>query len=504
MASPVPMSPLKESRIMAAASQTLPSYATWLSLGVFAAVVALLGGSSRPDPVQIVALRPLAALAVFPALLWLTFEQVRAHGFLVGLFAFTVAWMALQLVPLPVSIWSSLPGRADIAAIDAIVGLEEHWRPISMVPTRGWNALAAMIVPAAALLLAIASRANRTVLLQIIVALGGANALMGLLQAVVGGSGILSFYGQLRPEAPSGFFANENHSAVLCAITLMLSAKLVSADTNRAQRRPFLIGYVAAFFLAFVAILAGGSRAGLLCAAVALAASGYFVWERAQALRRQTDRQRTARRLLDNPRFVTAMLAGGLLLALVALYYLARTPAFTELSNSGSIEELRWKVLPVLIDMARNFWLLGTGIGSFEEVYHIYEGTELLGPKYLNHAHNDWLQLVIEGGLPAALALGAFLAWWLWCALRLARRKSAGRGEALFWIGLMAVVALASIVDYPLRTPLFQVIAMWFVLALAATVRETDRGFIGDGPARSVKYGPRTERGPGQGERIYA
>ena len=43
----------------------------WIWLALLAAIVALLGGSSRPDAVQIAALRPLVALFLIPAFYYL-------------------------------------------------------------------------------------------------------------------------------------------------------------------------------------------------------------------------------------------------------------------------------------------------------------------------------------------------------------------------------------------------------------------------------------------------
>jgi O-antigen ligase len=73
---------------------------------------------------------------------------------------------------------------------------------------------------------------------------------------------------------------------------------------------------------------------------------------------------------------------------------------------------------------------------------------------YFNHAHNEYLQLVAEGGLvlavPAAIAL-ASAAWLIW------RRLAADR-TAVFWVragaasGLLAI-AVQSVWDTALRIP---------------------------------------------------
>ena len=99
-------------------------------------------------------------------------------------------------------------------------------------------------------------------------------------------------------------------------------------------------------------------------------------------------------------------------------------------------------------------------------MYHIYEPTALLIPHYVNQAHNDLAQLVIEGGLPATILLLLLMAWIL-SAVRalIIRRGTLILG--IFWMTVVIVLAAASLVDYPLRTPIFQVLGVWLVVLLA-------------------------------------
>jgi|GEM_PF-4587105 O-antigen ligase len=67
----------------------------------------------------------------------------------------------------------------------------------------------------------------------------------------------------------------------------------------------------------------------------------------------------------------------------------------------------------------------------------------------LDHAHNDWLELAVEGGWPLAMAWAALALWWLW---RRFRRQDCSGTE----LGLEAAVVAAlvfSLNDMNLRTP---------------------------------------------------
>ena len=57
--------------------------------------------------------------------------------------------------------------------------------------------------------------------------------------------------------------------------------------------------------------------------------------------------------------------------------------------------------------------LAGTGIGTFQQVYRRYENPGAVDQWYANHAHNDYLEIALEGGLPAIILLALFFAWWL-------------------------------------------------------------------------------------------
>jgi O-antigen ligase len=102
--------------------------------------------------------------------------------------------------------------------------------------------------------------------------------------------------------------------------------------------------------------------------------------------------------------------------------------------------------------MVSDFWITGVGVGAFERAMTMYQRQPHVF--YFNHAHNEYLQLLAEGGVvlaaPAAVALAAG-AW------QIRRRMDADR-TAVFWIragaasGMLAV-AVQSVWDTGLRMP---------------------------------------------------
>jgi O-antigen ligase len=168
-----------------------------------------------------------------------------------------------------------------------------------------------------------------------------------------------------------------------------------------------------------------------------------------------------------------AILAAGALAAVSVLY--SRDVAIQRLVEMSLNDEIRFQYMPTLRKIAADFFPVGVGFGTFDPVFRSYEPTDLLQANYFNHAHNDLFELVIEGGLAPLLVLAFFLVW-------LGRRASVfvkpigqGRGIGFRRLGvaIVVMVLLASLADYPLRTPL---IAMLFAVACAWAGAEASVG----------------------------
>lgn len=443
----------------------------WIILGVFAMLVAFSGGASRYDAIQIVLLRALSCLMLIPAIYYLSLKKLQRDWILLAFLGALVLLTAVQLVPLPPSIWQALPGREAIVGLDEALGLQDVWRPLTMTPMRTWNALGALIVPVAGLLLAISFAASARVLLHVVAGLGLLNALLGLMQVASGRFSPLYLYEVTNRGRVVGIFANENHSGVFAACSLLVVAHLsIRSLTDRGPKWMRLI-YPAAFALILLAALVGGSRAGF-----AAAVGAVFVSFGLLVLAPKGGKGRSAvdpiRGWMGRHPGMAIVLPFMAILATVLLFIaLGRASAFDDLLARDSFSDLRWELWPVLVDMLRTYWLVGSGFGSFEQVYRVYEPAELLMSRYVNQAHNDWAQLIIEGGLVAGALLAAILLWIANAIWKLASVRSE-RTAALFWFGIFAMIGGASLIDYPLRTPLFQIVCVWLLLALSRDCRD--------------------------------
>lgn len=440
---------------------------------IFWALVLLLvaafamGGSARDDATSLIFLRPLAVLLLAVGLAGLTREQMAAFRLPLGLMAALLGLILLHLVPLPPSIWTALPGRELAAQAGAAGEIGDVWRPLALVPWRGWNAFFAMLVPAAALVLAIrCSTEHRRRLVTVVLVLVGASAMVGILQAIGGFQEKFYLYRIANVGAPSGLFANRNHQAALICAALPLLAVYATHAVRANMPKVRLWAAALAGCLLLLVLLATGSRAGLVLAFPALLAAALVYLS--------SDRgKRPATRSMI---WIALGVLGVALLAVVAILW-SRADAVDRILNIRA-DENRFETWGPIAAMIGQYLPFGSGIGSFVEVYKIGEPTALLNQSYLNHAHNDWLEWILEGGVPVAMLMAVALFGWGRQALRLWNRRREGDGEwrlALAAAAMLFVLGAASLVDYPLRVPsiacVFAIAAVW--LAYGVEGRKT-------------------------------
>jgi len=226
---------------------------------------------------------------------------------------------------------------------------------------------------------------------------------------------------------PFGPYLNRSDFAMWLVMALPLTAgyllarlhsrphrggELLTADAfdNTATFLTIAMGLMAA------ALMVGLSRSGIIGAI----ASALTLWTLSQERMHRTGR---------------AWLLGGIgAMALVALAYANTSAVATRLQdtvNRGMGGRLAiWRAT---MPMIRDFWLTGTGVGAYERAMSVYQPAP--HETYFNHAHNEYLQLLAEGGLwlaiPGAIVLIAG-------AVGIRKRLSADR-TPIYWVRAGAV-----------------------------------------------------------------
>ncbi|MBW8366839.1 MAG: O-antigen ligase family protein [Arenimonas sp.] len=359
------------------------------------------------------------------------------------------AWLALlplalpllQLLPAPEALWLASPERVEIAAQLATAGVEPAHR-LSLVPYGTHTALT-WLLPAMALFLAALQftvrQRLRLVAVLLTVAVGG--TVLGIAQLAGGPDSALRFYTITNPSEAVGFFANRNHFASQLALALpfVLIGTAAWWSARRDDSHAALLWLLAGIGLAALLILGialARSRAGLLLGMVAIALSVPAVL----ALRRQRGGTR---------RIIAVIVAVGLLLSIQFALF-----GILQRFKADPMEDSRFQYAALSAQAAQDHGPLGTGLGGFRRAFEAYDVDSPINA-YINHAHNDYAELWLEGGwLALALALGLAVAYVL-ASWRAWRRDGASAREQLLArgaiIGLLSL-ALHSLGDYPLRT----------------------------------------------------
>jgi len=419
----------------------------------FLLVVALTGGASRSDSFAQTAVR-VGAIAFLAAIAMMRRPvEWRSLRWPIAYLAVLAAVMVVMLVPLPPSIWTDLPGRALIAKAAPLAGMPQPWRPLAISPPLALNALMALIPALAAMLgMLFLTPVERGRLLTPIVVLILVSAVLGLAQVSAGQGSGLRWYAITNRAAGVGFFANRNHQALFLALGLPALAIWATTSAVRfpsVQTRTWLAGGIAIFLC--LTIPTTGSRAGLLLGAVGLVAAAALSAGRIRAaLRKLSPRWRAIS--------VGAGAAVVVLIFVVALTFRSAT-SVQRLFSLDVGSDTRTLALPTLKQLIVTYFPAGTGFGGFEPAFRAAEPFGLLRTTYLNEAHNDVVQLVIEGGLAGALLLVAFVSWWLYRSVVIWRMSTAVTHARLARAASVMVLMtmLASVADYPLRTPLIMV-----------------------------------------------
>jgi O-antigen ligase len=132
--------------------------------------------------------------------------------------------------------------------------------------------------------------------------------------------------------------------------------------------------------------------------------------------------------------------------------------------------EARTEAGRMALAMVEDFPVAGTGGGSFYSAFLRYRSPRT---GYIDHAHNDFVEVASDFGLPGLAILGSLVALTLWTALRvLARRKSNMPRGVAFGVA-MSIVALLihSTVDFNLQIPA-NALTMVVILAMAWIAHE--------------------------------
>jgi len=428
------------------------------ALPVYLLLCLILGGASAAGVVANGIIQ-LSAVLIIVAVIFAgktrQFVPSTVNKLLLLWAASIVIWLIVQLVPLPPSLWTALPGRdilvEGIRMLDADVNA---WRTIALEPEYTIASLLSLLPVAAIILLANRCSVNSlNIAMHVIILFAFVSLIVGILQILQGAQSPLYFYSITNHGTSTGFFANSNHLATLLLVAMILAVSGVGGVSTagrkgrRHQGRFYVWAAISLFF--FVNLLVNRSLAGVFISLLCLCYFGLII------LGYYRGKNVSVRAILIS--FTTALLALP-----IAMYFLADTIQTKILRSTDPA--FRLEFFRNTFEAAKDFFPFGAGLGNFRWIYTYYERETISVTNFVNHAHNDWLEFLLQSGAFGLVIVGCGC---VLVAYNIKLGFSSDNGASgnhkhgghlvdnpAAWAPylVLAVILLHSIVDYPLRT----------------------------------------------------
>lgn len=337
--------------------------------------------------------------------------------------------------------------------------------------------VAALTIYFAAVLIFTDTPKRLRLLVRTIIVFGFFLAIFGLTQSFTSPDKV--YWVRELPQAQAfGPFINRHHFAGYMELALALPLGLVF--TGAIEREKKFIYLFAAGLMA-VALIMTNSRGGL----ISLFAEVLFLVT-TMGLRRRRHKKRESRH--SRPWLRSAALKAGLALTLIVVMLcgvvlLGGEEALSRIVGSVNTDDPttgRAHFWSVSVDIIKSHPLIGIGLGAFGVVYTGYDTRN--GMYRLEQVHNDYLQVLVDGGIiGAAIALFFLVNLFRMGFQRRDSRDDFRRGVATGALAGCFAVLIHSFFDFTLHTPANAL--LFLVLAALATIN----GRVEDVHSRSKK-----------------
>jgi O-antigen ligase len=330
------------------------------------------------------------------------------------------------------------------------------------------------------------NRDSKRRLIVSLVVLGTFEAFYGLVQYLTGWQMIFAYAKKYDLTEATGTYINRNHYAGFLEMVLPFGIALAlcefrnlgkSQHPDGARLRTLLSRQSSqrlAFWLLvsvvlFAALIFSRSRMGIIAACASLLVMCGLV-----AVSRH---QRG---------IAIGLWAAFIALSIVFAFWIGPGPIAGRFATVGQEYSLGDQGrISIWHDALRLIWqhpLLGTGLGTFPIAFQAFQ-TSFLG-QFVNHAHNDYLEIASDLGLPAALTLFASVFVVLTRAVRtyFSSKENLDRIVAAGCVGSIVALLLHSMADFNLYIPAN---ALIFSLILGLGI---------SGKSQELPTGPHTSR----------
>ncbi len=336
----------------------------------------------------------------------------------------------------------------------ADAGVADVPRTISLDPF--WSKVTALHIFALSIFFAVAlSTVDRVKridkLVKVITIFGFAYAFFAILQSVLSPTKIYGIY-ERQFAAPFGSFVNRHNFAAYINMTMSLPLGMLFAGAVTKDKR---LLYITAIALMGVSLLLSGSRGGLVSFVAMI-----FI------LLILTTGTKSRKKLL-----LKGVLTGALGLGILAgSIFVGGETSLSRLGGDQGdkgVSSDRTQIWKVTLKVIGDNLPLGAGLGAFGRAYTIHDDQS--GLANVEQAHNDYLQIIADAGVPGFL-IGAFF---LFLILRLGFRsvKIENKFRRAVALGAFAgcfAVLVHSLFDFVLHVTAVSILFITLMTILAA------------------------------------
>jgi putative inorganic carbon (HCO3(-)) transporter len=404
------------------------------------------------------------------------------EGYLSGSYRFSVYRILVPLAALSVlGLLQTVQIGADSDA--SLTTGVKAWRTLSADPheTRQWvSRMLALVLVGAMLLRYTFSQRRLRVLIYLVIGIGVASALFGLMRKTTQHEAGF-FLPYLMPGFGYGQFINNNHFAFLMEMAQGLALGLIVGGSVRRDRLPILLGVVLLLGMSLVLSNSRGGILSMLCQLIFVATLFPIVRPGPEPFMADSAPNKWVRYIRESLLVRALLIVCLIIIVSIGIVWVGGDPLLGRLEaipgEVGTREEgARWGERRV--EIWRATWQLikahpvaGVGMGGYWTAIPQYHDAS--GEFTPQRAHNDYLELVASGGL-IGLALGA---WFVYALIRDAHkrlrspdrfRRAASFGALVGFSG----VAVHSFVDFGLHIMINAVLFIALVVIATVEVRK--------------------------------
>lgn len=288
---------------------------------------------------------------------------------------------------------------------------------------------------------------------------GAIYAFFAILQSVLSPTAI---YGLLERPLPFGSFVSRNNYAGWMEMAIAIPLGMLFSGSIAQDKR---LIFLTAVVLMGVSVVLSGSRGGLIALVLQIGFLVFITYSR-------RDR---------GSRFLKLGLGAGLLVAIVlGTAFVGGENALTRIHDGQTTAEgvvTRPQIWKVTLKMTAANMPFGVGLGAYGVAYTKYD--EASGFERVEQAHNDYLQVVSDGGIVGAILGLAFLFLVLklgWKGVRISDPERRGIAVGCF-AGIVGIL-IHSLFDFVLHTTAISLLFLTLIGMLVAA----GSNFSGDTP----------------------